>query len=59
VNAAGTLELFNLAGQLVHTQIIDDLSEKVIEIKDLTPGVYTLTIKSGDQLFSGKMNIVK
>jgi hypothetical protein len=59
VNAAGTLELFNLAGQLVHTQIIDDLSEKVIEIKDLTPGVYTMTIKSGDQLFSGKMNIVK
>ncbi len=59
LNAAGTLELFNVAGQLVHTQIIDNLSEKVIEIKDLTPGVYTMTIKSGDQLFSGKMNIVK
>lgn len=59
LNSGGTLELFNVAGQLVHTQIIDNLSEKVIEIKDLTPGVYTMTIKAGDQLFSGKLNVIK
>ncbi len=59
VYSGGTLELYNVAGQLVHTQTIDDLSEKVVEIKDLTPGVYTMTIKAGDQLFSGKINIVK
>lgn len=59
LHSGGTLELFNVAGQLVHTQIIDDLSEKVVEIKDLTSGVYTVTIKAGDQLFSGKINIIK
>lgn len=59
IKTGGTLELFNLAGQLVHTEIIDDLSEKVIEIKGLTPGIYNMTIKSGDQLFSGRMSITK
>lgn len=44
IYSGGTLELFNVAGQLVHTEIIDDLSEKVIEIKGLTPGVYNMTI---------------
>ncbi|NBV67111.1 MAG: T9SS C-terminal target domain-containing protein [Flavobacteriia bacterium] len=59
LTSAGTLELFNVSGQLVYSQLIDNLSEKMIEIKDLTPGIYTVNIKSGEQLFSGKMTVTK
>jgi hypothetical protein len=59
VNEKGTLELFNLSGQLVYTQEIDNLTEKTIEVKNLAPGVYTLTITSGEKKFSGNLNIIK
>lgn len=59
VNEKGTLELFNLSGQLVYTQEIDNLTEKTIDVKNLTPGVYTLTITSGEKKFSGNLNIIK
>jgi hypothetical protein len=59
LNSGGTLELFNSAGQLVYTQNIDNLTETLVEIKDLTNGIYTMTITAGDQLFSGKINVIK
>ena len=59
LNEKGTLELFNMSGQLVHTQEIENLSEKMIEVKNLTPGVYTLTITAGEKKFTGNLNIIK
>lgn len=59
LNEKGTLEMFNMSGQLVYTQEIDNLSEKMIEVKNLTPGVYTLTITAGDKKFTGNLNIIK
>lgn len=59
LNEKGTLELFNMSGQLVYTQEIENLSEKMIEVKNLTPGVYTLTITAGEKKFTGNLNIIK
>jgi hypothetical protein len=55
----GQLELFTMAGQLVYSAEIDNLSEHEVEIKGLTPGVYRLSITSGDKKFVGNLNIVK
>lgn len=55
----GTIRLHNELGQLVFEQTVNGVSKKEIEIKDLTPGVYQLTIESDNQTFSGKLNITK
>lgn len=55
----GTIRLHNDLGQLVYEQAVNGVSKKEIEIKDLTPGIYQLTIESDNQTFTGKLNITK
>lgn len=55
----GTIRLHNDLGQLVYEQPVNGVSKKEIEIKDLTPGIYQLTIESDNQTFTGKLNITK
>ncbi len=58
-NINGTIQLFNDLGQLVFEQAVNGVNKKQLDIKNLTPGTYQLKITSDNQVFSGKLNVVK
>jgi len=58
-NINGTIQLYNDLGQLVYEQAVNGVNKKQLEIKNLTPGTYQLKITSDNQVFSGKLNVVK
>ncbi len=56
--AQGTLEIMNLAGQVVLSQNIEVVSGKnmvEVNIADLASGVYAYQVKTGDQQMTGKL----
>lgn len=59
VAITGTVELFDEMGRLVYTQAVSQMKNKQFEVKNLTPGIYNITITNGGDVYSGKMKVVK
>jgi hypothetical protein len=59
VAITGTVELFDEMGRLVYTQAVSQMKNKQFEVKNLTPGVYNITITNGGDVYSGKLKVVK
>ncbi len=54
----GTIELFDMNGQRIHSETVKNEIKKDLTLKNLAPGAYLLKITSDNVVYSGKVNIV-
>ncbi len=54
----GTIELFDMTGQRIHSETVKNEIKKDLTLKNLAPGAYLLKITSDNVVYSGKLNIV-
>lgn len=59
--ALGSIQLFNISGQLVHEQIFGDISEEIVLPSSFAQGVYLIKVRNNHEqtIGCGKIVIVK
>lgn len=53
----GSIELFNLNGQKIHSENVKGETKKDVTIKNLSSGIYILKITNNSVVYSGKISI--
>ncbi len=55
----GKVELIDEMGRVVFSQSVSQMKQKQFEAKGVTTGTYTLKISNGNEVYNGKLQVVK